>query len=1199
MAVSLEQFVENLVRSGLFTAAELAAFQEGLAPERRAKDAQGFARELVRAGRLTKYQAAEIYQGKTKGLVLGDYVVLDEIGAGGMGQVFKAWHRTMERTVALKKLPQKTMRSPQAVERFHREVKAAARLEHPNIVTAYDAGEAEGIHFLVMQYVDGHDLAEVLAERGPLPVAEAVDYMIQAARGLEYAHDQGVVHRDIKPANLLLDQRGTVKILDMGLARMHQQDRPMETARSDRLTESGQVMGTFDYMAPEQAEDTHHADRQADVYALGCTLYRLLTGDPPYQGETAIQVLLAHREAAIPSLCEARPDVPARLGAVCQKMMAKRPEDRQPSMAAVVADLEACVAPQAPPVQGPVPPPAPQPPPIATKKSSATDSKLRAFLRSLAPASVATRRKAARATDETVGLAPEHETRMLDRRELTAPPRSRKTLLPVSIAGTAAAVVVILGLLLTFPGKRGQAPFSSRIDTARPTDRATKKGPVPFSEPELEPESQAPEWQPAWAETDAKAKALVAEQRFGEAEVLYGALNERFEHVELNRKVADAIASIQEQSTTVFQQIEAQARQHLSEHKFADARAVLRPAIEKHAMPANAEAAQKLLGEIDAAESQAKVETARREAIERQQEIERRYAEAMKPIEDLVGAWDFREARAALAKVQFEEEDLAARLAAWREGVKRLDDLKARILRNINTADPRLKKSDLQIRGAGGEIVQADEEGIQTNLSTGKTESLPWPEVGPQAIEKLIQLVSSPDNADDRLAAGVLSLASKDPASAQHHFEQARALGAEIGPYLAPLAATALAKAKGLLEAEEFGKAVLALEEIQKSHANIPWFTSNKRAFDAALEQAKAGLYEQEAEDLFVEAAELYAKQELFDLRPLVQKLRKEYPDSSAVTDTARKSSFADMEKAVADLGEFITVRQDGQGNFTTIQAAINAAPPNSLIEIQDNGPYNEKVVIKNEGLTLRGKEDCWPIITSVGPTTNFPVLVTVSAPGVTIEQLVLAHGGAAGAGSSLRQGPGPLHVRRTIIYGINWLHLGAAQVNQAELESCFFTGAVGAGESVFADCILLGKSSLANGATFQNVFFQRGGSFSKQCRLRSCTSAVPITLGGEPSTLVDCILPSVQSGVPGNRIENCNVHGNPPFIDEARPGKGCFSQDPQFVNPKMFDYRLLPTSPCIGKASDGGDIGCRYTPEMIEIIQKALELRAQGIIKF
>ena len=1201
MAVSVEQFVENLVRSGLFTAAELAAFQEGLAPERRAKDVQGFARELVQAGRLTKYQAAEIYQGKTKGLVLGDYVVLDEIGAGGMGQVFKAWHRTMERTVALKKLPQRTMRSPQAVDRFRREVKAAARLEHPNIVTAYDAGEAEGIHFLVMQYVDGRDLADVLAERGPLPVADAVDYMIQAARGLEYAHRQGIVHRDIKPANLLLDREGTVKILDMGLARMHQPDRPMETARSERLTESGQVMGTFDYMAPEQAQDTHHADHRADVYSLGCTLYRLLTGDPPYQGHTPVQILFAHSQAAIPSLCEARPDVPARLDAACQKMMAKRPEDRQPSMAAVVADLEACVVPQAPPVQGPVPPPAPQPPPepppVAAKKSSSTDSKLRAFLRNLAPASVATRRKAARATDETVGPQTEHETRMLDRRELTAAPRSRKTLVLVSIAGAAAALVVILGLLLAFgprghkakeATRTGHVPSSSQTDAAQPPEQAAKKSPVPFSEPE---------WQPAWAETDAKAKALIAEQRFGEAEALYHELNERFEHVELNRKVADAIASIREQATTALQKIEAQARQLSIEHKFADARAVLRPAIEKHAIPANAEAAQKLLAEIDAAEAEAKVETARREAMETQQEIERRYAEAMKPVEDLVAAWDFQGSSAALAKVQFEEKELAARLTAWRSGVDRLVDLKARILRNINTADPRFKKSDLQIRGAGGEIVQADEQGIQTKLSTGKTESLPWPDVGPQAIEKLIGLVSTPDTPDDRLAAGVLCLASKDPTSAERHFDKARALGADVGPYLAPLAATAFAKAEDLVEAEKFSEAESLLANVEAKYTDTPWFASNRAAFEAARAKAQAGIYEAEAEKLYAEAAELFKKEQLFDVKPLVAKLRTEYGNAQAATNTTRKPSFAEMEKAVADLGRFITVRQEGKGEFTSIQAAIDAAPPHSLIEIQDNGPYNEKIRTSTDGLTIRGKTGFWPIITSSGPLSSFPVLVEFSGTRMTIERLLLLHGGAAGSQNCCIAAPNALvSARLCLIWGGGTM----SRYRAFNAEACAIFAPL-SGRFTARDSPNISTNGFDQ-IELENCVMESGnfGEYAlRDARLRSCVIAQPVIIHSPEVNLVDCILPSVESVQLYRAVEYCNVHGNPPFIDQAKPGKGCLTAPPGFVDPANLDYRLLPTSPCIGKASDGGDIGCRYTPGMIEMVQKALELRAKGIIKF
>ena len=207
-------------------------------------------------------------------------------------------------------------------------------------MTAYDAGEHEGLQYLVMEYVEGKDLAAIVQERGPLPIAEAVDYVIQAARGLQYAHKHQIVHRDIKPSNLLLDKEGTVKILDMGLASIA--GLADDPAR-DRLTGSGQMMGTCDYMAPEQALDAHHADARADIYSLGCTLYRLLTGHVLYKGESLIQVLLAHRESPIPSLCQARPDVPPQLDAAYQKMVAKKPEDRYQSMTEVLDALETCV----------------------------------------------------------------------------------------------------------------------------------------------------------------------------------------------------------------------------------------------------------------------------------------------------------------------------------------------------------------------------------------------------------------------------------------------------------------------------------------------------------------------------------------------------------------------------------------------------------------------------------------------------------------------------------------------------------------------------------------------------------------------------------------------------------------------------------------------------------------------------------------
>jgi len=342
MAVGLEQFVKSLEDSGIITPSKLRAVREKL-PSEKQHDAQELARELVRLQKLTKFQAQEAYQGKAKSLVLGNYLILDKIGAGGMGQVYKAEHRRMKRIVAIKMLPRSMMKDAAAAARFQREVEAAARLQHPNIVAAHDADESHGIHFLVMEYVEGSDLSALVKKNGPFAPAKAVDYITQAARGLEAAHAEGIVHRDIKPANLLLDKRGVIKILDMGLARLDAGIGGAAATQAE-LTSSGQIMGTVDYMSPEQAFNTKLADARADIYSLGCTLYYLLTGKPLYGGESIMEKLLAHREKPIPPLAEMRDDVPAELEAVVQKMLAKNADERYQTMTDVIADLVQCAS---------------------------------------------------------------------------------------------------------------------------------------------------------------------------------------------------------------------------------------------------------------------------------------------------------------------------------------------------------------------------------------------------------------------------------------------------------------------------------------------------------------------------------------------------------------------------------------------------------------------------------------------------------------------------------------------------------------------------------------------------------------------------------------------------------------------------------------------------------------------------------------
>jgi WD40 repeat protein/serine/threonine protein kinase len=263
------------------------------------------------------------------------YRVVRLLGVGGMGAVYEAEHLVMQRTVALKVIKRAYTANADALERFRREVRAAARLSHPNIVITYDAEDAGETHFLVMEYVEGIDLGRLVQECGPLPVDRACEYVRQAALGLQYAFEQGMVHRDLKPHNLMLTSDGRVKILDFGLARF-----ASEAASAAGLTGTGLVLGTVDYIAPEQADNAHQADIRSDIYSLGCTLYHLLAGQPPFPTGTSLQKVMAHMEKKPQPLTELRDDLPEGLMPVLERMMAKDPKHRYQTPAEVAFALE-------------------------------------------------------------------------------------------------------------------------------------------------------------------------------------------------------------------------------------------------------------------------------------------------------------------------------------------------------------------------------------------------------------------------------------------------------------------------------------------------------------------------------------------------------------------------------------------------------------------------------------------------------------------------------------------------------------------------------------------------------------------------------------------------------------------------------------------------------------------------------------------
>ena len=340
--LAAEPFWKLLDKSEIISREKVKSLQGEFQEQRAAFDSAGkIVDELVNRKVLTKWQADKLLQGKHKGFLLGPYRILDMLGEGGMGTVFLAEHRMMRRLCAIKVLPPKQCNDdPSLIKRFYREAQAVAALDHPNIVRAYDVSKATlnetEVHYLVMEYVGGKDLQRLVDSEGVLGYRDAARFIRQVAEGLSHAHERGFVHRDVKPANVLVDSSGTVKILDLGLARF------FDPASGPSLSaEHGEnLLGTADYLAPEQAVNSHTVDARADIYSLGQTGYFLLTGHAPFPTGTIAERLMAHQVKSPEPIERERPDVPPALLAIIERMTAKKPEFRYQSVKEVAEALD-------------------------------------------------------------------------------------------------------------------------------------------------------------------------------------------------------------------------------------------------------------------------------------------------------------------------------------------------------------------------------------------------------------------------------------------------------------------------------------------------------------------------------------------------------------------------------------------------------------------------------------------------------------------------------------------------------------------------------------------------------------------------------------------------------------------------------------------------------------------------------------------
>ena len=1139
------------------------------------------------------------------GQKLGEFEITEVLGRGGMGAVYKARQVSLDRFVALKMI-----RTPDVdasfVSRFGREARAAAAVNHPNIIEIYAVGRQGEYQFIAMEYVGGGSLSSLVRQEGRVPPERALGLMKQTTAALAKAHAAGILHRDIKPQNILLTGDGLVKLADFGLAKRAEGD--------VAATIEGTVVGTMLYMAPEVAAGKP-ADVRADLYSLGATFYHVLAGQPPFQGTSVTQLALLHNQAPVPPLQESAPDAPPALCRVIHRLLRKEPGGRYQNAEELLKALDA-----------------------VEKGLAAEDS----------------------ATVEASAL----RGSALERREAKRQQR-RKTALLVSVGGAAAVLLLVIGLMLAGGGKGGTAdravlaattgtPAAARTPVAplSSTPR-TAKVPTPGGvSTRSRVEAKPPAWEKDLKAAEEKAKAAVAAQRFGEAVKEYGALADRYGDVGLRLDVQQRIEAVRKEADAAYRKVEEQARQLAGQKAYARACDALGKAIEQFGTEDEVSRARTLLAEIKAAEEQekraasadstkppdaeakAKAEAERRAAEEKSRQLEALRAKVFLPIEGMIKAWGYTEAAEALAALAAKEPSLADEARRRQAEVALLARLKAKMIAKIKSAEPKLEKRTLLLPGVNGQLSDADETRIAVTLPQGATGGHLWKDLSARSARLLAQRVVDPKDPDDLVASALLALVYDDGASAEKDFEAARALGAQVDRYLVPIAEAALAQAKALIDKQSFSNAKEALAAIEAKYGKTAWYAGRKQAVEAQLRRIESSTAENAAEKLYAQAAELFKAKDYFELKPVVEKLNSDFAETRVVTDAQRKPSVADMTQATEKLGKTVTVAKDGRGGFKSIQEAINAATPNSTVVIADSGLYTERLSIPEakKGLTLKGKKGCWPILgTEPASKRAYRWLLDVEAPDCTIERVVFALTGSSDTSygcinvksrSSTNEGTG-FTLRYCLLYTSGYsAQLVENYGGKTAIDHCILakagslygnllvTNTISLGRYLYGYCSSSSmvpprggdpagaRDKAVRGVRFENCVLPRFET-SSPCEIDHCTIAGTCELRGEPNVVTNSIIEQVNAEKADTQIDYCDIFGKTPFVEFAKPGKHCMTRPPLFANPSGFDFRVRPGSPCHGKGADGTDMGCRYTKDMVDMLQLAVELRKRGLIDF